>query len=534
MALASGERPLYGENIMSATLKCLASAVDHWAVKSPDNIALQDENGSMSYAQLSKYSKQIASALLGCGFKKGDRIAYYGRNSALYFALFTAATRASLVIVPVGWRLAAPEVAYILNDTDSRLLVHDIEYEPIISKIKDSLPKLKTILVKEDSPTSFSNWLANAPQSDVPVHDPMDAVLQLYTSGTTGLPKGAVLNSWSMFVIRNEPDMAQYIWARMDEGDSMLIVMPVAHIAGSGTAAVAFFNGAKAITQREFAPDAVLKSIDDGVTHMFLVPTAIQMLIHHPNAKDTDFYGFKYMWYGAAPIPLDLLRNAMQVMGNTQFCQQYGMTETTGSFCVLAPEDHDPAGNDHMRSAGKALPGVEVRIMGENGEELPRGEIGEIATRSALNMIEYWKNPLKTAETINADGWLFTGDAGLMDNDGYVFIQDRIKDMIITGGENVYPAEVENIVFSHADVMEVAVIGIPNEKWGEEVKAIIVPKQGVQIDEAAMIAWLRERMSAYKVPKSISVIDAMPRNASGKILRRELRDPYWVGHDKKV
>lgn len=519
---------------MSATLKCLASAVDHWASISPNNIALQDEDSSLTYDELRQYSEEIAAALLGAGLSKGDRIAYYGRNSALYFALFVAATRASIVIVPVGWRLAAPEIAYILDDTDSKLLVYDIEYEPIISKIKDGLTKLETILVKENGPNSFASWLANTPKADIPLHDPMDAVLQLYTSGTTGLPKGAVLNSWGMFVIRNEPEMAQYEWARMAEDDKMLIVMPVAHIAGSGTVATAFFNGAKAITQREFAPDAVLKSIDDGVTHMFLVPTAIQMLIHHPASKTTDFSGFKYMWYGAAPIPLDLLRQAMDVMGDTQFCQQYGMTETTGSFCVLAPEDHDPDGNERMRSAGQALPGIEVRIMGNDGKELPRGEIGEIATRSAVNMMEYWKNADKTAETINSDGWLFTGDAGLMDEDGYVFIQDRIKDMIITGGENVYPAEVENAVFSHDDVMEVAVIGIPNEKWGEEVKAIIVPNPGAVIDEAAMIAWLRERMSAYKVPKSISIINAMPRNASGKILRRELRDPYWVGHDKKV
>lgn len=521
---------------MSIQLKCLASSVDYWAEKSPDNIALQDEDGSMTYADLADYSKEIASALIGSGLKKGDRIAYYGRNSALYFALFTAATRSAVVIVPIGWRLAAPEVAYILNDTDSKLLVYDIEYKTIIEKIKDNLPQLKTILTKEktDVGQDFDSWLADAPKSEVAVHDPMLAVLQLYTSGTTGLPKGAVLNSWGMFVVRHEPETAEYAWANMDQSESMLVVMPVAHIAGSGSVAVAFFNGAKTITHREFAPDAVLAEIDAGASHMFLVPTAIQMLVNHPNAKDTDFSGFKYMWYGAAPIPLDLLRQAMEVTGNTQFCQQYGMTETTGSFCVLPPEDHDLNGNDRMRSAGKALPGVEVRIVGEDRNELPRGEIGEIITRSALNMIEYWKNGDKTKETIDADGWLYTGDAGLMDEDGYVFIQDRIKDMIISGGENVYPAEVENTVFSHPDVMEVAVIGIPNEKWGEEVKAIIVPNAGAEIDEAAMIAWLRERMSAYKAPKSITVIDAMPRNASGKILRRELRDPYWLGNDKKV
>ncbi len=521
---------------MDVQIKCLASAVDHWAGKLPNNIALQDEDVSMSYAYLKEYSSSIASALVGSGLKKGDRIAYYGKNSALYFAIFTAATRAGLVIVPVGWRLAAPEVAYILGDTDSRLLVYDIEFEPIVDKIKDDLPKLETILTKEngDARLSFDSWLESAHKASVEPHDCMDAVLQLYTSGTTGLPKGAVLNSWGMYAVRNEPETEDFDWANMSSDESILIVMPIAHIAGSGSVVVSIFNGGKTITHREFDPGKVLDEIHKGLSHIFLVPTAIQMLINHPKAKEVNFDNFKYMWYGAAPIPLDLLRQAMEVTGDTQFCQQYGMTETTGSFCVLPPEDHDPNGNERMRSAGKALPTVEVRIVGEDGKELPRGEIGEIITRSQLNMIEYWKNEEKTKETIDADGWLHTGDAGLMDDDGYVFIQDRIKDMIISGGENVYPAEVENTIFSHPDVMEVAVIGIPNEKWGEEVKAIIVPTPGAKIDETAMIAWLRERMSSYKTPKSIKVIEAMPRNASGKILRRELRDPYWVGHDKKV
>lgn len=521
---------------MNAQIKCLASAVDHWAEKVPDNIALQDENISMSYASLRDYSENIASAFIGSGLKKGDRIAYYGKNSALYFALFTAVTRAGLVIVPVGWRLAAPEVAYILSDTDSRLLIYDIEFEPIVEKIKGELPKLETILSIEDSEDylSFDRWLSDAPKSSLTPHDCKDAVLQLYTSGTTGLPKGAVLNSWGMFCVRNEEHDEDFDWADLEPQDKMLIIMPVAHIAGSGSVVAGLYNGATVETHKEFDPAAALKSIDEGVTHLFLVPTAIQMIINHPDAKNTDFSRFKYLWYGAAPIPLDLLRQAMDVTGDTQFCQQYGMTETTGSFCVLPPEDHDPNGNERMRSAGRALPGVEVKIIGPDGKELPRGEIGEITTRSSLNMIEYWKNEAKTKETVDSKGWLHTGDAAYMDEDGYVFIQDRIKDMIISGGENVYPAEVENTIFSHPDVLEVAVIGIPDEKWGEAVKAVIVPNAGAKVDETAMIAWLRERMSSYKTPKSISVIDAMPRNASGKILRRELRDPYWVGHDKKV
>ncbi len=521
---------------MSAQIKCLASAVDHWAEQKPDNIALQDELQAISYADLKSYSTDIASALIGSGLKKGDRIAYYGKNSALYFALFVAATRAGLVIVPIGWRLAAPEVAYILKDTQSKFILFDNEFEIIVDTISKELPDLDIIVSKFElgGHIHFSKWLDEAHKVDIPQHDCQDAVLQLYTSGTTGLPKGAVLNSWGMFYVRNEVGDNELEWGNLSPDESMLIIMPIAHIAGSGSVVAAIYNGATAITQIEFDPKLALEAIENGVSHLFLVPTAIQMMINHPYAKHVDFSGFKYLWYGAAPIPLDLLRQAMDVTGDTQFCQQYGMTETTGTFCYLPPEDHDVNGNKRMRSAGKALPGVEVMIVGKDGKELPRGEIGEVVTRSALNMIEYWGNAEKTAETVDKDGWLYTGDAAYMDKDGYVFIQDRIKDMIISGGENVYPAEVENTIFSHPDVLEVAVIGVPDEKWGEAVKAVIVPNKDVQIDEKAMIAWLRERMAVYKVPKSIDVIEAMPRNASGKILRRELRDPYWVGHDKKV
>jgi long-chain acyl-CoA synthetase len=241
----------------------------------------------------------------------------------------------------------------------------------------------------------------------------------------------------------------------------------------------------------------------------------------------------KYLLYGASPIPLELLKECMEVFG-CGFAQMYGMTETTGTVVALPPEDHVPEGSPRMRAAGKPLPGVEVKIIDEAGGEVPCGEVGEIATRSIANMAGYWKLEEATAKTIDTDGWLRTGDAGYMDEDGYIYIHDRVKDMIITGGENVYPAEVENAIYGHPGVAEVAVIGVPDDKWGEAVKAMVVRKPGADPLPADIIKYARERIAAYKAPKSVEFIDALPRNASGKILRRELREPFWEGYTRRV
>jgi fatty-acyl-CoA synthase len=258
------------------------------------------------------------------------------------------------------------------------------------------------------------------------------------------------------------------------------------------------------------------------------------MLIQHPLAQETDFSRLKYVLYGAAPIPLALLSEAVTTIPNAQFMQCYGMTETTGTICILPPADHDMAGNARMRSAGRAVPGVDLRIVDVVGGEVPRGTVGEIETRSSSNMLHYWNLPEATARTMNAQGWVRTGDAAYMDDDGYVYIQDRIKDMIITGGENVYPAEVESAIYGHPDVAEVAVIGVPDARWGEAVKACIVPREGHSVDPESVIAWARQRIAGFKVPKSVDIIPALPRNPTGKIMRRALREPYWAQMDRQV
>jgi acyl-CoA synthetase (AMP-forming)/AMP-acid ligase II len=262
------------------------------------------------------------------------------------------------------------------------------------------------------------------------------------------------------------------------------------------------------------------------------VPAAMQFVVRQKRARHVDFSRLKYMFYGASPIPAALLKECIEVF-KCGFVQMYGMTETTGTIVALPPEDH-VEGLDRMRSAGKALPGIELAILDADGKRSPPGEVGEIATRSGSNMVGYWNLPEATAKTLDSDGWLRTGDAGYMDKDGYLYIHDRIKDMIISGGENIYPAEVESAICDHPDVAEAAVIGIPDDKWGEAVKAIVVMKPGKSASATDIINFTRERIAGFKTPKSVDFLEALPRNPSGKILRRNLRDPYWAGKDRQV
>ena len=326
---------------------------------------------------------------------------------------------------------------------------------------------------------------------------------------------------------------ANLSWNRWLPGDSAVQAMPVSHISGAGWGMIAVHYGATCHIQRQFDLDQTFDMIaNDRISKIFLVPAALQFLVRHPRAATTDFSCIREMGYGASPIPLPLLRECIKVMG-CGFVQFYGMTETTGTIIALPPEDHSPAGSPRMRAAGKPLPWVQVRVVDADGKDVPPGQVGEIVTRSGANMVGYWNRPQETAKTLR-DGWLHTGDAGFLDDDGYVFIHDRVKDMIISGGENVYPAEVESALAEHPAIAEVAVIGVPDEKWGEAVKAMVVLRPDAELAEDELIAWSRTRIAGFKAPKSVAFVPVLPRNASGKLLKRELRDPYWKGRERKV
>ncbi len=504
----------------------------------PDSVVWEFEGRETSFAGFDARTNQVANGLIALGLKPGDRIGYLGKNSDAYFEIVYGAAKTGVVMAPINWRLAPPEIAYIVRDAGAKVLFVGPEF---IDQARGLLSHFETPPVVIAAEGGAVDWPDFAAWRDAQAEtDPMtpvdweDVALQLYTSGTTGHPKGAMLSHRAMLGPRSVPGATEIAWNTWTPDDVSLVAMPVFHIGGTGWGSLGVFNGARGVIAREFDPNRVLDFIENHrISKMFMVPAAMQIVVRHPRAREVDYSPLKYLLYGASPIPLDLLKECMEVFG-CGFVQMYGMTETCGTIVALPPEDHDPAGNPRMRSAGKPLPGVEIAILDEAGNRLPVGEVGEIATRSIANMTGYWNLPDATARTIDTDGWLRTGDAGYLDADGYVYIHDRVKDMIITGGENVYPAEVENAIFGHPAVADVAVIGVPDERWGEAVKAVVVRKAGADPTPAEIIAWARERIAAYKTPKSVDFIDALPRNASGKILRRELREPYWQGLDRRV
>lgn len=504
-----------------------------------DKTALKFEGRVTTYREFHLHTNQVGNGLAKDGVSHGEHIGYLGKNTDRYFEAWYGAMKIGAVMVPIGWRLALPEVRYLLEDSDIRVLFLGKEFLEAGLELQKQLPQLRLFAVEEgELPAkiaSFSKWRdaqSDAPPSYQPTLD--DVVIQLYTSGTTGKPKGAMLLQRSFVTHLGRVKEADVSWNRWGPTDVSWLAMPIAHIGGSGWGLYGFFFGAKMIVERQFDIEPFFDAVEkERISKMFLVPAALQMLVRHPRARTINYDCVSIINYGASPISPPLLRECMEVF-QCGFAQMYGMTETIGTIVALPPEDHDPNGNKRMASAGKALPGVEIAIIDDNGTRLPPGEVGEIITKSIANMAGYWKLPEATAATLDKEGWLHTGDAGFMDEDGYVYIHDRIKDMICSGAENIYPTEVENAVAENPDVAEVAVIGVPDDRWGEAVKAFVVLRSGKKTTESELLAWLRGKIGGFKMPKTIEFIDALPRNPSGKILKKDLRAKYWAGKDRQV
>ncbi|MEO0549695.1 MAG: fatty acid--CoA ligase [Pseudomonadota bacterium] len=522
----------------NADYELLADVPAYNAEQFADRIAFEFEGRQLTYGALQTHTNQCAQALLSIGTEPDERVAYLGKNCPEYWEILLGCAKAGAVMTPINWRLALPEITYILNDAGIRTLFLGKDFAHLEGDLRREETKLKTIIPVEHSSVahvSYETWRDTSPALPPTVtRVASDDLLQLYTSGTTGRPKGAVIsNSAYLEASRRQKDPDGPKWNSWSASDVSLVAMPCFHIGGTGWGLTGLINGALGVIMREFDPNSVLDFIDRfKVSKLFLVPAAMQIVVNQPAARSTDFSQLDYILYGASPIPLDLLRQAMDVFG-CGFVQMYGMTETAGTIVALPPEDHDPNGTPRMRAAGKPLKGVEICILDADGNTLAPGEVGEIAIKSPSNMSKYWQLPGPTAETLQ-NGWLRSGDAGYLDEDGYVYIHDRVKDMIISGGENIYPAEVENAIFSHERVADVAVIGVPDEKWGEAVKAAVIAKPGSVLSEAEIIAWARERIAKYKCPKSVDFVDEIPRNASGKILRKDLRALYWKDYGRQV
>ncbi|HEY1707865.1 MAG TPA: long-chain-fatty-acid--CoA ligase [Rhizomicrobium sp.] len=499
----------------------------------PDAVALDYNDRLTTFRELDERASRVAQGLIGFGQKPDARIGHIGKNNDLYFEMLLGAFKARAVVVGVNWRLAVPEIAYVLNDAGCEVLFVGKDFYATIEKTLPHCPRLKYVVAMDGGHPewpSYEAWRDQQPATDpmLPI-GPDDDVIQLYTSGTTGHPKGVQLTNANYLAIFQ---CLGAVGLGYTPEDTVLVAMPVFHVAGVNLGLMSISQGSRGVILGDVDPTEILRLIEaKGITQAFLVPAVILFLLQHPRAAEVDFSRLKSIAYGASPISDDVLLRAQKLMG-CNFIQLYGLTETTGGGTHLPPEAHDPA-KGKLRSCGLPLPGCEIRVVDGEGNALPSGEVGEIQIRGAHIMKGYWAKPDATAKSIQ-DEWFASGDAGFFDADGYLYIHDRVKDMIVSGGENIYPAEVENAIFGHPAVADVAVIGVPDERWGEAVKAIVVAKPGADATPAEIIAYARERIAGYKLPKTVDFIAALPRNPSGKILRRELREPYWAGQTRRV
>ncbi len=504
------------------------------AEKHPDATAYWFEGRETSFAELDRRSSQIANGLIEMGVPPGERVAFLGKNMDLYYEILFGVAKARGCMTGVNNRLAPPEIAYVINDCQASVLFVTSDFFDAVDKIRGDCPGLKHVIAIEGSHAGwpdYTDWRDSQSDADpMLANDGDDDVIQLYTSGTTGFPKGVQLSSDNYLAFFTEA--FEHGWAQYEEGDVALNCMPLFHVAGVNFGLLTAAQGAKAVVLREIEPQTILKLVEDHkVKHTFWVPAVILMLTQQPNVRDIDFSSLKNVSYGASPIAEDLLKTAVEIMG-CNFHQLYGLSETIGAGACLPPHAHDPS-KGKLRACGLPWSRAEVRTVDGDGNPTKPGEVGEICIKADFVMKGYWNRPEATEEAIR-DGWFHTGDAGYFDEDGYLYIHDRVKDMIVSGGENVYPAEVENALFSHPDVADVAVIGIPSERWGEEVKAIIVKAPGTDPSPEDIIAFARERIAAYKAPKSVDFTSELPRNPSGKILRKDLREPFWKGVERRV
>jgi acyl-CoA synthetase (AMP-forming)/AMP-acid ligase II len=505
--------------------------VRHWETTTPERVAIGDGERSWTWREWADRIRRAAGAQASFGLLPGDRVAFLDKNNPACLETSLACGLAGTVNAIVNVRLAPEEIAWIINDSGARVLFAGAELAGMVAKISDQLHAVRRVVVV-GAGGDYEQWLAGASPEE-PAHQasPDDCLMQMYTSGTTGFPKGAMLTHRSMIAhVRAGVPVFGF-----DADSVALVAMPLFHVSGTTWALQCMAVGGQTIVLRDIVPADVLDQLArDRISHAFFVPAVYQFFLSVPGVRGRDYSSLRCLGYGGSPMPLPLLRECLEVFDAGLF-QIYGMTEVSGALCVLGPADHrDTTHPERLRSAGRPMPGNELRIVDPaTGHEQPAGAVGEVRVRSPQVMSGYWGRSEATAEAL-ADGWLHSGDAGRLDDDGYLFIEDRVKDMIISGGENVYPAEIERILVEQPGVADVAVIGVPDDRWGEVPKAMVIAEDGATLDTDALLQACRARLAGYKCPKSFDIVTALPRNASGKVLKHELRKPYWEGRETKI
>ncbi|MFC4943987.1 long-chain-fatty-acid--CoA ligase [Pseudonocardia sp. GCM10023141] len=518
---------------MTSQLSDFTAIVSRWETERPDAVAVSFAGATTTWAQLGDRIRRNAAGQRAAGLEPGDRVAVLDLNHPSCLETTLACARAGTANAVVNFRLAPPEIVYVINDSKARLLFVGPEFAPVVEQIREKLPTVERVIRVGGDADEYEDWLAeHAPDPITHAADPGDCFVQLYTSGTTGFPKGAMLTHHGMAA--HAANSAHSF--EMGADAVVQVAMPLFHVGGTSYALVAVTNGARMEIMRLPDPAAVLQALEESrITHTFLVPALLAAMVQVPGAADRDYSALRALAYGASPMPLPVMRACLALFPGVMH-QVYGMTEACGVVSALGPADHhDPAVAHRLISAGLPIHGVRIEVRDPaTGHAVATGEPGEIWVHTDQLMSGYWGQQDATTAAVTDDGWLRSGDGGHVDGDGYIYVTDRIKDMIISGGENIYPAEIERVLAEHPSVGDVAVIGVPDERWGETPKAVVVAAPGATVDPEALLAYCREHLASYKCPKSVDVLDELPRNPTGKILKKDLRAPYWAGRDRTV
>ncbi len=499
----------------------LGELIETQARNRPLETALSFEGQEISYQALNERADRAASAFRNAGLEPGDRVAWLAQNLDVFWEALFGAAKSGVVLAPINWRLAPAEVNAILKDAEAKLFFAETQFLEPLNKLGDFDPP-ETIIIDGKGSKDFAAFRDAAPAGGIdytPQAD--DPCIQLYTSGTTGLPKGVVLPHRCFYEV-GEAGMKGEFLTDIADDETVVHALPHFHIAGVCYGLIGMSRSMPVRQYRQFDPVRIVEDAQEGPPlGSFLVPAMVLMILEAAKQLQKPLHNFRSISYGAAPMPEPLLDAAIAGFANAEIMQLYGMTETTGGVTILSAEDHEK-GLKHRTSAGKPLPGCEVKVCGADGEEVPQGETGEIVVRSPFTMTGYWNRQDATDEVIK-NGWYHTGDAGYLDENGFLYVVDRVKDMVISGGENIYPAEIESALAGHPNIREAAIIGVPDERWGEIVKAFVATRDGKELTVEEVNSFLEDKIAKFKLPRLVQTIDALPRNASGKILKTELR-----------
>ena len=527
--------------------RCLHDFLDAWAELQPDVELAVHGARRLTYREARAATYQLANALVSAGLRPGDRIAVLAKNCIEYPLLYVAASRVGVVPVPLNYRSAPPEWAYVVDDAGAKLLIAGREYLDAVDAVSSEMGPVARFVALGAGPgeapapagwTAFEAWVGEQP-ADTPTGlarpiGPEDDLYQLYTSGTTGRPKGAVLSQRA--VVANLRQLGRCAH-RGEPGARSLVLGPMLHAGVVWSTLAPLSWGASLVIVEDFDAAEVVRLLsEERIDYASLVPTVLHTILSAvPDVGERQYPSLRLIHSGSSPISEQTLLGARAAF-RCDVVHGYGLTESTAALSVMAPEEYAPGPDGRparLRSAGRALPGTELRIVDGQGRTLPPGETGEIVARGPQLMRGYWRRPEETAEALRG-GWLHTGDVGMLDADGFLYIQDRLKDVVVTGGLKVYPQMVEQTLLAHPAVAEVAVISVPDERWGESVRAIVVPRAGTPISEPGLIHFCRDRLGGFQCPRGVTFVEALPRTATGKVLKRELREPYWSGRERRV